>query len=204
MKPPPFLKVLPADIGRVDALGACILALVRYVTGLPGETNGRRMVDGEMFWRASHDDIGQALGGAVSRRTVSAAVRKLRDNGDLLAIPTQDFYGDRAQAYRVSDLPLARSDQGSDVPLADIAHRLADIAQHVGKIRPSTSADIANLPSVVELEELEKNARARATDPPAFIRGPYGPRCLRHGHLDSPPTDCPRCHDAAIAAGESA
>lgn len=165
MKAPEFLKVLPADIGRVGGLGACILAAIRYMTGLPGEANGRRVVEGETWWRASHDDIAHALGGAgVPRRTVSWTVKKLVETGDVAAIPTQDFYGDRAQAYRVLDQPLARSDQGSEQPLADIADRSADIAKPVGKIRPSTSADIANLPSVGELAEPSggKNARKRA------------------------------------------
>lgn len=332
MRPPDFLMVSPADVGRAGALGACILALVRYVTALPGEFNGRRMVDGEMWWRASHDDIRQALGGSASRRTVSWTVGKLRDTGDLLAIATQDFYGDRAQAYRASDVPLARSDQGSDVPLAR-----SD--QPSGKKRPSTSArsnqagcaDIANLPSVGEFEEPSGGENARATEdepldvetvpdygnaptppdiskdkpqqlnvadvepasrelvtqriddvdaidgvvvddhpepapqpycdqhmpngtdsscgacgrrrrirekweqrqqtwllrgifskgaepaqpvrrqpepkpePPSWVPGPDGgPRCRRHGHLPTAPVDCTRCHDAAIAAEESA
>ncbi|WP_126315847.1 hypothetical protein [Mycobacterium neumannii] len=153
MRPPAFLKVSPAEIGRVGPLGACILALVRYVTALPGESNGRRIIDGEMWWCASHDDIGQALGAGVPRRTVSATVRKLQGMGDLSAVSRQDFYGDRAQAYRASDVPLARSDQGCDVPLADIAHRSADSAEHLGGNRRSSSADFAGLPLPEELGE---------------------------------------------------
>ncbi len=164
MKPPPFLKVLPADVGQVGALGACVLALVRYVTSLPGEINGRRMVDGEMWWRASAPDIAEALGDGLSPRTVSGTVRTLTNIGALTAIPTQDFYGDRAKAYRAPDLPSAKCDTGSDLPSADIADRSADIAEHVGKIRHTTSADIADLPSIGELEELSEGENARATD----------------------------------------
>ena len=40
--------------------------------------------------------------------------------------------------------------------------------------------------------------------PPSWIRGPFGPRCLRHGHHKAAPADCTRCQDAAIAARESA
>jgi hypothetical protein len=42
-------------------------------------------------------------------------------------------------------------------------------------------------------------------EPPSWIPGPDGrPRCRRHGHLPTAPVGCTRCHDAAIAAGESA
>jgi hypothetical protein len=165
VRPPAFLKVSPAEIGRVGPLGACILALVRYVTALPGESNGRRIIDGEMWWCASHDDIGRALGAGVPRRTVSATVRKLQGMGDLSAISRQAFYGDRAQAYRASDVPLVRSDQGSDVPLADTAHRSADSAEHVGVDRPSSSADVADLPLREEHEEEGEKAELAACGP---------------------------------------
>jgi hypothetical protein len=167
MKPPEFLKVQPADVGRVGALGAVILAAVRYMTGLPGEANGRRVVDGETWWRASHADIAAAVGGGVSRRTVSATVKAMLEAGDLVSMPAESFYGDRAQAYRASDQPLAETDQGPDRPLAETD-------QCIGKIRPSGSArfdqaagqDSTNLPSTGELKDPSgrKNARtARGT-----------------------------------------
>ncbi|WP_018599659.1 hypothetical protein [Mycobacterium sp. 155] len=115
---PEFLRVMPADIGRVGFDGAAILALVRYVTGLPGETNGRKTVDGEIWWRATRDDIGEALGG-VHHKSVGRVLRNLKDAGELLAMtPADTFYGDRAQAYRVPDQPLAESadENGSDLP----------------------------------------------------------------------------------------
>ena len=156
MKAPDFLKVTPEDIGRVGALAACILAAVRYMTAIPGETNGRRIVDSVTWWRASHDDIAQAIGGGVSRRTVSWTVKTLIQTGDLRSVPAEQFYGDRARAYRACEQPLARSDQGSEQPLAR-----SD--QPIGKIRPSTSArsdqarrqDPTILPSPEELEEEE-------------------------------------------------
>ncbi len=41
-------------------------------------------------------------------------------------------------------------------------------------------------------------------EPPSWVPGPDGrPRCRRHGHLQTAPVDCTRCHDAAIAAEES-
>lgn len=130
MTPPDFFKVTREDLGRVGSLGACILALVRYMTALPSETDGRRVVDGQTWWRASAPDIAEALGGGLSPRTVSDKVKQLTKSGDLTAVPTQDFYGDRAKAYRASDLPSA------------------DIAEHVGRKRHTTSADIADLPSI--------------------------------------------------------
>jgi hypothetical protein len=161
MKPPEFLMTKTADIGRAGSMGANILALVRYVTALPGEANGRRLVDGEMWWRASAPDIAQALGGGgVSPRTVSWTLRELVKIGDLVAIPAQDFYGDRANAYRAPDQPSARSDTGSDVPSADIAEQL-------GKIRHTTSANIADVPLLLENSEEhsvgEKARTARGT-----------------------------------------
>lgn len=33
--------------------------------------------------------------------------------------------------------------------------------------------------------------------PPSFVRGPYGPRCRRHAHLEHPPSDCTRCQELA-------
>lgn len=160
MTPPEFFKVTREDFGRVGSLGACILALVRYMTALPSESDGRRLVDGQTWWRASAPDIAEALGGGTSPRTVSDKVKQLIFSGDLTAIPTQDFYGDRAKAYRTSDLPSAENDTGFDLPSADIADRSADIAEHVGRKRHTPSADIADLPSLEELEEEREKACA--------------------------------------------
>ena len=113
---PEFLKVSPDDIARVGALGACVLALVRYVTALPGEFNGRLLIDGAMWWRASHENIGESLGG-VHRLSVRRALGELQAAGEVLAIPAEAFYGDRAQAYRVPDQPLVENEQCSDQPL---------------------------------------------------------------------------------------
>jgi hypothetical protein len=151
-----FQRVLTADIPRVGAMGACILALVRYVTSLPGEANGRRMVDGAMWWRATHADIGQSLGG-VSHDTVRRELLKLHAAGELLSFSTEDFFGDRAQAYLVPDQPLRDSELGPDRPLRDIASPIT-------RNRVSTSRDIASaphaesrhLPSTGELEEESK------------------------------------------------
>lgn len=153
MKPPDFLKVLPTDIGRVGVLGAAILALVRYVTEPTDEKNGRKMVDGFMWWCASHNDIGEALGG-VHRDSIRRALVKLQATGELLAIPAERRYGDRAQAYRVPDLPLRGMQQGSDLPLRENAESITrNTASSCGETQQAAAAKSPNLPITGELEE---------------------------------------------------
>jgi hypothetical protein len=60
---PEFLKVLRADVERVGLEGAHVLALIRYVTDLPGERNGRVTIGGDKWWQASYADIADALVG---------------------------------------------------------------------------------------------------------------------------------------------
>ncbi|SEH79586.1 hypothetical protein SAMN04489835_4232 [Mycolicibacterium rutilum] len=159
--------VLPADVGRVGVLGAAILALVRYVNGLPGETNGRKTVDGEMWWRASQDDIGQALGG-VHRDSIRRALVKLQGAGELLArTPVDSFYGDRAQAYRVPDVPLRGMQQGSDVPLRENAESIArNAASRCGETQQAGAAKHNILPISGELsEEVGEKAEPAADEP---------------------------------------
>jgi len=162
MKPPDFLRVLPADIGRVRYDGAAILALVRYVTELPGETNGRKMVDGAMWWRATHDDIGEALGG-VHSDSVRRTLLKLSDKGELLTRPAVAFYGDRAQAYRVPDVPLRESAECADVPLRESAECIP--RKRGSSSRESAESDpakVRNLPITGELEDLSEGEKGAA------------------------------------------
>ena len=67
---------------------------------------------------------------------------------------------------------------------------------------PGTSPG-QNDPSTDEATESEHRHPANGK-PPSWIRGPFGPRCLRHGHHKAAPADCDRCHEAAAAAKESA
>lgn len=164
MKPPEFLKVLPADTGRVGVLGAYILALIRFVAALPGEANGRRVVDGQTWWRASHQEIGRLLGG-VSRKPIGRELAKLEADGELLVQPSKDN-DDRASMYRLPDQSLDESGQGSD-------QSLDESGQSSGQNRPlsvdeSGQSDwpkVATLPLSEELEEhsVGKNARTRGT-----------------------------------------
>lgn len=143
-----FLKVLPADIPRVGFAGACILALVRYVTSLPGEANGRRMIDGSMWWRASHADVGESLCG-VDRQAIRREMSKLHKSGDLLSILAAEFYGDRAQAYRVSDQPLFINE-----PALTSHCSIPNNALFINE--PAACSEMNNLPSTGELEEKSK------------------------------------------------
>ncbi len=156
---PQFLRVSPDDIARVGPVGACILALVRYVTSLPGESNGRRMADGSMWWRASHADMGRSLGG-LPHDTVRRTLVKLKKSGDLLAMPAQEFYGDKAQAYRAPDQPLRESASGSDQPLRESASPIT--RKCVTSLRESASPGDAKVRHVPLFEELEEEGREGA------------------------------------------
>ena len=173
MKRPDFLQPLTADIGRVGDRGANILALIRYVTAHTEETDGRkRLDDGEMWWRATREDIGDSLGG-VSEKSVGGALRKLQDAGELLAKPAKSFHGDRANMYRVPNMPP----QGSDVP-SDENGTGSDLPSDenvppIGRNRPTPwdenvpppGTKSSDLPSIEELEEGEKKARTAESEP---------------------------------------
>jgi hypothetical protein len=97
---PQFLQVLTDDIARVGESAACVLALVRYVTALDDEHNGRVLIDGEVWWRASHTDIGDALGG-VGHDRVRGVLRRLSAGGALEVRPAADGQSVRMMAYRL-------------------------------------------------------------------------------------------------------
>ncbi|AFM19463.1 hypothetical protein Mycch_4765 [Mycolicibacterium chubuense NBB4] len=170
MKRPDFLQPLTADIGRVGDRGANILALVRYVTAHTEEIDGRKWLDdGEMWWRATREDIGDALGG-VSEKSVGGALRKLEDAGELLARPAKSFHGDRAKMYRVPNMPQ----QGSDVP-SDENGTGSDLpsdenAPPIGRNRPTPWDENVRPPGTKSsdlppIEELEEGEKARAAEP---------------------------------------
>ncbi|BBY10999.1 hypothetical protein [Mycobacterium marseillense] len=111
MKPPEFLKVLPADIGRVGCAGACVLALVRYATAV-SDGRGREVIDGETWWRAGYADISASLG--ATRDAVRRVVVSLVESGDLEVCTPGASDGDQTRAYRLSE-------QGSDLPVGESA-----------------------------------------------------------------------------------
>lgn len=212
MKRPDFLQPLTADIGRVGDRGANVLALVRYVTAHTEEIDGRkRLDDGEMWWRATREDIGELLGG-VSEKSVGGALRKLEDAGELLAIPAKSFHGDRANLYRVSDLPSDENGTGSYLPSDEKVPR-------IGRNRPTPWDEIvrppgtksSDLPSLEELEEEREKALAAEPEPLDFESvpdpddvhpsqtvndngngaSPPSPYCARHPHGTT--ANCARC-----------
>ncbi|BBY67558.1 hypothetical protein [Mycolicibacterium helvum] len=205
VEPPKFLKVRPADIGRVGVLGAAILALVRYVIAFPDETDGRKIVDGEMWWCASHDDIGRALGG-VHRDSIRRALAKLQSADEILTIPADRRYGDRAHAYRAPDLPLRGMQQGSELPLRGMQQGITrNAASSCGETQQAADAKHNNLPLTKELEE-----EGRSAAPPSLQsangKPTYSPRCPKHIHDENPPAcgGCGRAREASKASAQTA
>lgn len=105
---PEFIKTVPADVERIGVEAAYVLALVRYVTSFEGEYNGRRFIDGEMWWQASYADIGEAIG--LSAETVRRILtRHLVPKGELLSQNPKSSAGDQTKAYRIpSDQPIGQ------------------------------------------------------------------------------------------------
>lgn len=194
---PEFLKVLPAEAEQVGLVGAAILALIRYATALPNEHNGRMLIADQCWWRASHAEIGRALGG-VTHDSVRRALTKLIDAAALDSVQANTFVGDRTRAYRVPDQPL-RNMRQSDQPLRDSA-----LSQTRNRVTPNANSRL--LPSSTELKERENGASAAPlTNPPAC--GPFGPRCRKHADIEDP-GPCGGCgavkrsYDAALQAYE--
>ncbi len=102
---PPFVKALTDDIGRLGALEADILAVIRFVTNVTNVKaagDDRVVIDDRVCWRVSHKDIGEALGG-VSRQVVGRAVRHLEDSAELVSYEIADDV--QKKAYRVAEQP---------------------------------------------------------------------------------------------------
>ena len=113
---PEFLIVVPADVRRVGADAACVLALVRLSTRQPGHE--RHDIDGELWWRASHSEIGEPLG--LNHDKIRKLLLKLERLGAVISRPNPFARpGDRAKLYRpVADQPLRES---ASPPTSDYA-----------------------------------------------------------------------------------
>jgi DNA-binding Lrp family transcriptional regulator len=154
---PNFLQVQPEDI-RYGYDGACVLALVRYVTGLSGERNGRRLIGGEMWWHTSQPDIAASLGGDVSHDSIRRTVKKLEAAGVLLSRGVNA--ADRAKAYRVADQP------GRENALTVTSHDAKSPDPEAKS--PDPRREIASGSSIteeLEEQEIEGRGRARACAP---------------------------------------
>jgi hypothetical protein len=127
---PDFLKVLRGDVDRVGLEGAHLLALIRYVTDLPGERNGRRKIDGHMCWLASYAAIADALGGTNSQK-VGRLIRALQGKCELIGTAPDASDMDQTKAYRVPRDPQCSpvKDEGhsdnSDLNIA--GHECSDL-----------------------------------------------------------------------------
>ena len=202
-----FLMVRPVDIGHVGALGAAILALIRYATSRSDEANGRLILDGTIWWRASHPELGRGVGG-VSHDSVRREVGKLCRAGLLQAIPADAFPGDRAMAYRVVDQPLRISAPGDDQPLREIASPSREITSPMTRNRVTHHAESRDAPISVELKEVGEDRPPVPMPPRPPTCGPFGPRCRKHAAVENPPAcwDCKTAsddHKAALAVYEA-
>lgn len=99
---PEFLKISPAEIARVGANGAVLLALIRFATAIENG-HDRIVIDGHVWWRASHPEIGASLG--LSHDAVRRLVSKLEATGEVVTcVPSADE--NRAKAYMIPDQSL--------------------------------------------------------------------------------------------------
>jgi hypothetical protein len=159
---PPFVKALTVDIGRVGPLGADVLALIRFVTSLEGGDD-RVVIDGQVCWRASHKDIGDALGG-VGRYSVGRAVRHLVEAGKLLSYDLSD--DDQRKAYRIaSEQPecgsahvVSSQNAESNEASAESHEASADPQRNQCESAPSTS-----------IEELEEEGEGGEGPAPSSV-----------------------------------
>lgn len=152
-----FLKVVPADVGRVGATGACVLALVRYVTAIDDGRQGREVIDGLVWWRVSHAGIAAALGG-MSHDAIRRAVSKLENCSELVVFDPKDS-ADRSRYYRLPDESLRET---ASPPASHYAKSRRHNAESRQPLREIASCTIP-IEELKEEEEVEKGARARGT-----------------------------------------
>lgn len=70
-------------------------------------------------------------------------------------------------------------------------HQESALSKSGTSLRPQRAVDPTTHPAA--------HSQPANRKPPSFVRGPYGPRCRRHPHLESPPADCTRCQELAEA-----
>jgi hypothetical protein len=171
---PKYLTVQRDDVERVGLEAAYLLAVVRYVTGLPGEHNGRVEIDGQMCWQASHTEIADALGG-TSRQKVGRIVRQLESDGELLGQSPDAFYGDQTKAYRIVDLQCSNLNTG-DLTSSPV-NRTGSPMNRTGSPMNRdlfTSEHSSSLTEELSEETEEIDYRAIASDCPAGVENRVG------------------------------
>jgi hypothetical protein len=173
-----FLRVLPADIGRVGPLGACVLALVRYATAIDDGRHGRGTdADGEVWWRASHAGMAEAL--EVSHDSIYRVVSKLETASELEVFDPKDS-SDRSFYYRVPDLSLR------ETASASTSHNAKSRCHNAKSRRPNAKSrsplreialctiPLKNLKEVEEVREPHAHADAELASLPREPKSPPG------------------------------
>jgi len=193
---PPFIRVVPEEIGRHGFAGATVVGLIRYRCSTDGP--GRFVVDGVRWWRASFAEIAAEL--HVSRDVVKRTMKRL---GDAVAASNFEFDGGRTLAYHAPPYDDAVTSERAEAPRSD--QRKGGIAPRVGRNRPEGGAESPFAPLYGEGEEGGEGAGGHgptATPPPdeqsangnapIADRDPEPPRwCPLHpGGTDAPCRPC--------------
>jgi hypothetical protein len=150
---PEFNKSVPAEVRLYGANAQLVLALVRFATALDGEHNGRLLIDGEMWWRGSHTEIGEATGLTVDQ--VRGAVHKLEaaDAQPLLIRSFSD--SEQSRAYRVPDQPVG--DFASVLTSQSVISPDTPVKLPGTPVKfPTAVGEITDCTSTKELKELEE------------------------------------------------
>lgn len=211
-----FIKVVPAEVAQHGPAGAIVLAHIRYRCESDGP--GRVHRDGHRWWRVSLTHLAAELG--LSRDAVYRALKRL---GGVVVAKHLEASDDRTMAYRVaaacdattSQIAESRNGSTSDIAETQRSDRpYRDSAMGLSQVRDD---HVANPRHALPIETLEKGGEAPGqpgapaqpspspqsanSEPPQWIRGPYGPRCTDPDHVDHPdPPDCQGCKRARLAA----
>ena len=152
---PPYVRLFRDDVERVGRDAAHLLAVVRYVTGLPGEHNGRLWIDGEMWWSATYPELADAMGD-ISSQKVGRIVRKLEAEGELSCRQPDVWDGNQTKAYRIPDQPVFTSERQ-----ASARSSVNDSRSPVNRPRspvndPSFTSEHSSSPTEELIEEVEE------------------------------------------------
>ncbi|WP_264044755.1 hypothetical protein [Mycolicibacterium rhodesiae] len=122
-----------------------MLALIRYVTGLPGEHNGRLLIAGQMFWQVTHREIGYVLGG-LTRYTVGRIMSRLEEAGALECRTPGASGGDQTKAYRAAMCESAHPPLTSNVQNRNSPNQQCADSQQVADLQcANLQGAVANL-----------------------------------------------------------
>jgi hypothetical protein len=189
---PEFLKVLPADIGRVGFDGATLLALIRWRTEFDDGRHGRVTIDGTVWWRASQRTIAETLGG-ISHDKIARCVSKLEKAEELVIFDPKDS-PDRSLIYTMPDLSL----RDSALPMSshyanprdgDADSRHGDADSRHGDADSRHALFYRDVRDVETKEENGADAPALAAVEPSVIRKPQTAKTARKKTAKTPIPD---------------